>query len=70
MNFLDQKQIKEIASFLTTTSVAWFSAGVIAPFFTESTTNEIFVLSVTFGFIMAFIFIALSVIVSKDKQND
>jgi biotin transporter BioY len=65
----DQKQIKELANFLTTTSVAWFSAGVIAPFFTNTTNSEVFILSVTFGFIMAFIFIALSVTIIRDKND-
>lgn len=69
MKFLDQKQIKEVANFLTTTSVAWFSAGVIAPFFTKNTNNELFILSITFGSVMSFIFIALSVTIIRDKND-
>lgn len=68
---LKPNQIKEIANFLTTSAVAWFAAGVIAPLFAGSSNGEFFVLSEIFGLSTTLIFLALSVIIIGigDKQN-
>jgi hypothetical protein len=67
MGFLDQRQTKEIANFLTTTSVAWFSAGVIAPFFTTPINSGVFILSIIFGVCMTIFFLFLSVTMIKER---
>ena len=67
MKFLDQKQINELANFLTTTSVAWFTAGVIAPFFTTPINSGVFILSIIFGVCMTILFLFLSVTMIKER---
>ena len=67
MKFLDHGQTKEIANFLTTASVAWFTAGVIAPLFTVPESVELFRLSEILGFAMAGVFLMISVIIVRHR---
>ena len=66
---MDKNQIQEIAAFLTTSAVAWFSAGVIAPLFTIPYDNRVIILSMACGLSMAIIFMIFSVIIIKGKTK-
>jgi len=69
MKRLNSNQLKEISNFFTTSATAWFAAGVIAPLFSIPKNNQILILSILFGSSVAFVFMVISVMIIKGKQQ-
>jgi hypothetical protein len=61
-------QLRTLADFFNNLSLAWFTAGVIGPFFTEVEANYR-ILYTLFGLIFSYLFLNLALQVSQ-KLND
>jgi len=60
---------KVYSEFLTNLAVAWFSAGVISPFFTRPKNVIEIVLFTLFGILGAFLSLRLAVLASKGGKR-
>lgn len=66
---LNSKQIKSLSEFFNSLAVAWFTAGIITPFFLNSESSSIILLFVSSGITGSafFLFISLLLLKKKDK---
>jgi hypothetical protein len=61
---LTEAQLKLICDFLNMTAAAWFSAGIITPFFTLKNSSEKITFSLA-GITAAFLFFSVALIYAK-----
>jgi len=68
MHSLSFGQLRTLADFFNNLSLAWFTAGVIGPFFTEVESNYQFLYTLI-GLIFSYLFLNLALKISQ-KLND
>ena len=66
---LSKGEVRILAEFFYTIAAGWFSGGIIAPFFSKVTLEEK-LLYFLIGFILAYLFLVISLSFAKEVKSD